>query len=96
MTKNADTRSVEIKAPRLHVVEFEIVGTAPYVQHRFSAKAINQIIATQEAGTQAKSKKKREPKVSLPIRRTALLFSIRTSSVRFTPSRKTVKLSLML
>lgn len=62
MTKSADTKSVEIKAPRLHVVEFEIVGTAPYVQHRFSAKAINQIIATQEAGTQAKSKKKREPK----------------------------------
>lgn len=62
MTKSADTKSVEIKAPRLHVVEFEIVGTAPYVQHRFSAKAINQIIATQEAGTQAKSKMKREPK----------------------------------
>jgi len=64
MTKKqeTETKSLEIKAPRLHVVEFKIVGTAPYVQHRFSAKAINQIIATQEAGTQAKSRKVREPK----------------------------------
>lgn len=64
MTKKQETeiKNLEIKAPRLHVVEFKIVGTAPYVQHRFSAKAINQIIATQEAGTQAKSRKVREPK----------------------------------
>jgi hypothetical protein len=64
MTKKqeVENKSLEIKAPRLMVVQFKIVGTAPYVQHRFSAKAINQIIATQEAGTQAKSKKVREPK----------------------------------
>lgn len=57
-----ETKALEIKAPKLRVVEFKIVGTAPYVQHRFSAKAINQIIATQEAGSQAKGKKVREPK----------------------------------
>lgn len=53
---------VSIKAPNLKIVELEIVGTAPYVQHRFSAKAINQIIETQKAGSQAKGKKVREPK----------------------------------
>ena len=53
---------VSIKAPNLKIVELEIVGTAPYVQHRFSAKAINQIIETQKAGGQAKGKKVREPK----------------------------------
>lgn len=62
MSKPTDSKSVEIKAPRLNVIELEIEGTAPYVQHRFSAKAIAQIIATQEAGTQAKSRKKRDPK----------------------------------
>ena len=53
---------VSIKAPNLKIVELEIVGTAPYVQHRLSAKAINQIIETQKAGSQAKGKKVREPK----------------------------------
>lgn len=62
MAKAAASKSVEIKAPRLHVIEFEIVGTAPYVQHRFSQKAIQKIIATQEAGTQARSRRVREAK----------------------------------
>lgn len=60
--ETVETKQLEIKAPRLHVLELKIVGTAPYVQHRFSAKAINQIIATQKAGTVAKGKKVREPK----------------------------------
>lgn len=54
--------TLAIKAPQLHVLKVKIVGTAPYVQHRFSAKAINQIIATQKAGSQSKGKKVREPK----------------------------------
>lgn len=62
MAKATTSKSVEIKAPRLHVIEFEIVGTAPYVQHRFSQKAIQKIIATQEAGTQARSRRVREAK----------------------------------
>lgn len=56
------TKAVEIKAPKFQTIELKIVGTAPLVQHKFSAKARNQIIATQVAGTVAAGKKKREPK----------------------------------
>jgi hypothetical protein len=60
--KDQQTRAVEIKAPKFEIVELRIDGTAPLVQHKFSAKARNQIIATQQAGSQAKGKKVREPK----------------------------------
>jgi hypothetical protein len=53
---------VEIPAPNFHVCEMKIVGTAPFVMHKFSQKARNQIIHTQQAGSQAKGKKVREPK----------------------------------
>lgn len=56
------TKAVEIKAPRFEIIELKIEGTAPLVQHKFSQKAKNQIIATQMAGSQAKSRKQREPK----------------------------------
>lgn len=59
---NAQQTAVTIKAPRFKTIEFKIEGTAPLVIHKFSAKARNQIIATQEAGSQAAGKKKREPK----------------------------------
>jgi hypothetical protein len=51
-----------IKAPNLQIVEFQIRGTAPYVQHRFWKKA--QMMATQEAGStnQSKSRKARAPR----------------------------------
>lgn len=55
-------KTVVIPRPNLVVAEFDIVGTAPYVQHAFSAKAMQQIHDTQAAGSQAKSKKKREAK----------------------------------
>ena len=53
---------VTVPAANMRVAEFLIVGTAPYVQCRFSQKAIEQIRATQAAGSQAKSKKVREAK----------------------------------
>lgn len=53
---------VEIPAPKFRICELKLVGSAPYVQHKFSAKARNQIIETQKAGSQAHGKKKREPK----------------------------------
>lgn len=56
------TKALEIKAPRFEIIELRIEGTAPLVQHKFSAKARNQIIETQKAGSQAKGKKVREPK----------------------------------
>lgn len=55
-------KDVTIPAPKLTVAEFVLRGVAPYVQCRFSQKAIEQIRATQAAGTTAKSKKAREPK----------------------------------
>lgn len=56
------TERVEISAPNMQVAVFGIVGTAPYVQQRFSAKAQEQIKATQEEGPTSKKGKKREPK----------------------------------
>jgi hypothetical protein len=53
---------VQITAPRMATAEFLITGTAPYVQQAWSKKAIQQIKDTQMAGSQAKSKKTREPK----------------------------------
>lgn len=54
--------AVTIKAPNFQQANYRITGVAPYVQHKFSAKARNQIIATQEAGSVATGKKVREPK----------------------------------
>lgn len=53
---------VVVKAPNFSTAEFRIVGTAPYVQNKFSAKARQAMKETQEAGTQARSKRKRKAK----------------------------------
>lgn len=55
-------QNLVIKAPNLQIVEFEVRGTAPYVQHRFWKKA--QIMATQQEGStkQSKSRKARPPR----------------------------------
>lgn len=53
---------VVISPPRFAVAEFRIVGTAPYVQARFSEKAKQKMRATQEAGQQGKKGKAREPR----------------------------------
>jgi hypothetical protein len=64
MAKSTTNQSntIQIKPPNLKVAVFSILGTAPYVQARFSQKAMTQMIADQEAGAQAKSKKKRDAK----------------------------------
>jgi hypothetical protein len=54
--------TVIISRPNLVVAEFEVFGTAPYVQNAFPQKAIDQIHATQAAGSQAKSKRVRAAK----------------------------------
>ncbi|MEO1002928.1 MAG: hypothetical protein AAFX65_07450 [Cyanobacteria bacterium J06638_7] len=51
-----------ITPPNMREVQFRIVGESPLVINKFSAKARAQMIATQEAGQTAKSRKKREPK----------------------------------
>lgn len=53
---------VQIKAPNIQTATFRIIGTAPLVQAKFSQKAKEQMMATQAAGSQAKSKKVREAK----------------------------------
>lgn len=51
---------ITIAPPNIHTVIALISGTAPYVQNKFAAKAA--IMATQQEGNTAKSKKKRDPK----------------------------------
>ena len=46
-----------INRPNLEEITLHIVGTSPYVQHKFSAKARNQMLAKQQAGSTAKGKK---------------------------------------
>lgn len=55
-------RAVVITPPKMERLRLRLVGTAPLVQHRFGEKARQQMIATQEAGSQAKKGRKREPK----------------------------------
>lgn len=52
-------QTVQIAAPRLRVAEFSLVGNAPYVQLRFSQKAMNAMADKMKAGSQAKGKKVR-------------------------------------
>lgn len=52
--------TLKIPEPKEKVVRVRIVGTSPYMQLRFSQKAINKMMDTQRAGSQAKGKKSRE------------------------------------
>lgn len=61
-TTKRKTEAITVKAPNLQTIELFIAGESPYVQHKFSAKALAQIMATQAAGSTAGTKKKREPK----------------------------------
>lgn len=56
----AAATSIAIPPPNEKVVEFSIVGTSPYVQLKFSEKAINQMADNMKLGAQAKKGKKRE------------------------------------
>ena len=48
-----EKKSITIPAPNFKVAIFKIVGTAPYVMHKFSNRVIDQLIETQKAGTVA-------------------------------------------
>lgn len=58
--KEPGHESVTISAPRMRTAKFRLVGKSPYMQARFSEKAIAKIKATQEAGSQSRGKKVRE------------------------------------
>lgn len=53
---------VAVPKPNLHIAEFLIRGTAPYVQNNFSKKSREAMKARQEAGSVAKKGQKREAK----------------------------------
>lgn len=53
---------ITITAPNIQTVHIPIRGTSPLIINKFSAKAKALMMETQEAGSTAKSKKKREPK----------------------------------
>jgi len=62
MSKPSTPVEVTITAPKFQTAEFLLTGDAPLVQHKFSSKAKTQMMETQAAGSQAKSKRKKEPK----------------------------------
>lgn len=53
---------IQIPAPKFETLEFELVGTAPYVQARFSEKARTLMEDKMKAGSVAKKGKKRDPR----------------------------------
>ena len=58
--KPSSKQVVQIAAPNLKTVEFQLIGTSPLVQLRFSQKAMNAMMDKMRAGSQAKGKKVRE------------------------------------
>ena len=60
--KEEAKKTVTISAPKIKTATFEIVGVAPLVIHRFSAKTKNEMKLKMETGKAASSKKKREAK----------------------------------
>jgi len=65
MKKTARTEQVAqltIPAPNFQVASFTVVGTAPLVGNKFSARARAELRAAMEAGSTSKKGKKREPK----------------------------------
>lgn len=64
MTAKATTKTVGILPPDIRTAEFNVVGEAPLVIHRFSAKVKNQMLLKMETGKAASSKKNREAKDS--------------------------------
>lgn len=61
-TKTATAATVTIARPNFQTAAVPIRGTAPYVQHAFSQKAVDTMKEAQEAGQQARSRRKRAPK----------------------------------
>lgn len=57
-------KNVSIAAPNFQTATFEIIGNAPLVIHRFSAKTKQQMKEKMEAGKSASSKKNRDAKLT--------------------------------
>jgi len=57
-----EKKSIQIAAPRMRTVEFAVKGTAPYVQARFSAKAMQAMASKMAAGSVSRKGVKRDPR----------------------------------
>jgi hypothetical protein len=55
-------KAIVITPPHFRLLHVRVVGTAPYMQARFSEKSFQQMRAKQEAGETAKKGRKREPR----------------------------------
>ena len=63
MAKKAkSTEALTIAPPKFEVAGFRIVGVAPYVQNKFSEKALRMMREKQEAGSAGGKGTKRQPK----------------------------------
>lgn len=60
MSKITKGENVAISAPNIQIAKFTLEGTAPYVQARFSAKAMQAMMSKMTSGPTAKGKKVRE------------------------------------
>jgi hypothetical protein len=61
MLTKVESKQVIIKAPNWERATIHIVGTAPYVQNRFSKYKQNEMAKTQEEGSKAKKTRKGKP-----------------------------------
>lgn len=59
---NGSAKIVVIEAPKFHTIKVKVIGTAPLVGNKFTARARAEMRAAQEAGSTAKKGKKREAK----------------------------------
>jgi hypothetical protein len=59
---NTVATAISIKPLNQRFLEFYLRGTTPYLQLRFSEKTLQKMMDTQAQGTQARSKKVREPR----------------------------------
>ncbi len=62
MATKSVSESVSIKAPNFQTAVFRIVGTAPYVQNKFSQKAREQMKEKQQAGGPGRNRKAKDAK----------------------------------
>lgn len=67
--------NVIIAKPNFQTAAIPIRGTAPYVQHAFSQKSVDTMREAQEAGQQARSRRKRAPKDFKAVYEAATHFS---------------------
>jgi len=61
-TRGRATREVVIAPPDLRVAAFTIIGTAPYVQEKFSQTTREKMASKMRAGSQSRKGVKREPR----------------------------------